>query len=126
MKPIGMAALLALVAPFAIVAQAPPKQAPKPQTAPAPPVARCKGPDGRACSSKQVQALSDAAFSGKRQHEALALFRNLTLVSSDGTLKCEQTDGTPCTTAQLDVIKEIAAGQQVFINYNSSKSNTGN
>jgi hypothetical protein len=129
MKPMVAATLLSLVVALATMAQTPPRKSAetaKPQAASGPPVIKCKGADGRACTSKQVQALADAVFAGKRQHEVLALFKNLTLVSSDGVLKCEQNDGTPCTTQQLDLVKEIAAGQQMFINYNSSKSNTGN
>ena len=85
---------------------------------------KCKASDGTACTAKQVRALSDAVYAGKRQHDALALVRTVTLASSDGTLKCEQTDGTACTTTQLDAVKLIAADQKVYINYNSSKSNT--
>ena len=130
MRPMFAATLLPLVVALAAMAQAPPPQksaeTTKSQAAPAPPIVKCKGVDGKACTAKQVQALADAVFAGKRQHDVLATFKNLTLASSDGTLKCEQNDGTPCTTPQLDLVKEIAAGQQIFINYNASKSTARN
>jgi len=116
-----MAAGLSL---FAALAQAPPGQ--KGAAAPSARAVRCRNGDGRPCTSKQVQALSDAVFAAKRQHDVLALFENLTLASSAGTLKCVQHGGTPCTTAQLDLVKEIAADRQLYINYNSDKGNTGN
>jgi len=126
MKRMAMAAALSLAAVLALLAQAPAKQkTDEPAKAPAPaPAIKCKGADGKACTAKQVEALSDGVYAGKRQHEVLASVRSLTLASSDGTLKCDQSDGTPCTTPQLDAIKEIAARQQTFINYNSSKSNS--
>ena len=130
MKRIVMAAALSLAAVLALQAQAPAKQKtgdPSKSTASAAvPVVKCKGTDGRACTARQVQALSDAVYAGKRQHDVLGPVRNLALASADGTLKCEQSDGTPCTTPQLDAIKELAATQQLYINYNSSKSNSGN
>lgn len=116
-----IAAAIALV--LAAMAQAPPKQK---STAPASPSVKCRNADGRACTSRQVQALVDAVFAGKSQHEVLLPVKDLTLASSDGTLKCQQSDGTACTTPQLDAVKEIAAGQQLFLNYNASKSNTRN
>jgi hypothetical protein len=109
MKRIPTVAVLWLAGVVALMAQAPT------------PAVRCKGADGRACTSGQVQALSDAVYAGKNHHEVLAPVRSLTLAKSDGTLKCEQSDGKPCTTPQLDAIKQIAADQQMYINYNSSK-----
>jgi hypothetical protein len=47
--------------------------------------------------------------------------KELALAASDGTLRCAQSNGTVCTTAELDIIKEIAAGQQLTIKYTSSK-----
>jgi hypothetical protein len=104
-----------------MAAQAPPQQ----KAAPAAPAIKCKDAGGRACTYRQVQALSDAVFAGKSQHEVLLPVKDLALASSDGTLRCAQSDGTVCTTPELDVIKEIAAGQQLFINYNVAKPNAG-
>jgi hypothetical protein len=126
MKRVAMAAVLSLAAALALMAQAPAKQksdgTAKPQAAA--PVVKCKGADGRGCTARQVQTLTDAVFAAKGHHEILASVSSLTLASSDGTLKCDQTDGSACTTAQLDAIKQIAIDQQLFINYNSSKSNS--
>ena len=89
------------------------------QTPASPPSARCRGVDGKPCTAKQIQDLSDAVFAGKQKRDALASFRELTLLSRDGTFKCTQNDGSVCTTAQLDAVKEIAAAQQIYVNYNS-------
>jgi hypothetical protein len=129
MRQIAMATVLSLAAAFGITAQTPtPRQksaeTAKPEAVQAAPVIKCKGPDGKPCTAKQVETLSDGCYSGKRQHEALALVKSVTLASSDGTLKCEQNDGKPCTTEQLDAVKQVGASQQTYINYNSSKSNT--
>jgi hypothetical protein len=121
MKAIDMAVLLSLATATATMAQTPPPQ----KAAPAAPVIKCKNVDGRACTYREVQALSDAVFSGKRQHEVLLPVKDLALASSDGTLRCAQNDGTVCTTPELDVIKEIAAGQQLFINYKGTRPDAG-
>ncbi len=116
-----VAAVWLLTAALASTAQQPPTQ----KTRPASPAPKCKNVDGRPCSSRQVQALSDAVFAGKSQHDVLLPVKVLELASSDGTLRCEQGDGKVCTTPQLDLIKEIAAIQQLFINYNGANSKTG-
>jgi hypothetical protein len=123
MKRIAVTVALPLLAALATMAQSPAGQKSGQASKQASPVVKCKGPDGTACTARQVQALSDAVFEAKRQHEALLPVKDLTLASSDGTLQCVQNDGTACATAQLDAVKEIAAGQQLFINYNTAKPN---
>jgi hypothetical protein len=81
---------------------------------------KCKNADGRGCTQREVQTLSDAVFAGKSKHEVLVPVKDVALASSDGTLRCAQSDGTICTTAQLDIIKEIASGQQLTIRYTAS------
>ena len=117
MKRICIAA--ALAAGALAMAQTPPA----PKKAAAPPVVKCKNVDGRACTSKQVETLSNAVFAGKNTHDVLLPVKDLSLASPDGTLKCTQNDGTVCTTPELDLIKEIAAPQQLTIKYNSPNSN---
>ena len=68
-----------------------------------------------------VQALSDAVFAGKSQHDALIPVKDLELAASDGTLRCAQSDGSVCTTAELDIIKEIASSQQLTIKYAAAR-----
>jgi len=121
MKRFSVAAALPLVAALAAMAQTPPQQ----KAAPAPPAIKCKNIDGRACTFRQVKDLSDAVFEGKSKHDVLLPVKDLALASPDGTLRCAQSDGTVCTMPELDVIKEIAAGQQLFINYNGAKPKTG-
>jgi hypothetical protein len=121
MKRTIVAVAVLLTAALATMAQAPQQQ----KARPASPAIRCKNVDGRPCTSRQVQALSDAVFEGKSKHDVLLPVKILELASSDGTLKCEQSDGKVCTTPELDLIKEIAAAQQLFINYNRSNSKTG-
>ena len=84
------------------------------------PVAKCKEADTKPCTTRQVEALSDAVYAAKRQHDALALVKSLALASADGTLKCDQADGTPCTTAQLDAVKEVGLTLQTYITYASA------
>ena len=70
------------------------------QTAPKPSpqeVLKCLGLDGKACTWMQVTDLTAAAASAESTHTGLATFAKLTLTSFDGTLKCEQIDGTACT-----------------------------
>lgn len=87
-------------------------------------VAKCKGPDGAACTDAQVKDLASGFASGKRIHKPLATVRNVSLASSDGTLKCEQNDGKPCTEDQVKALNELAVQMKCSINYNSSKSNS--
>jgi hypothetical protein len=118
MKGTVLGIVLPVVAAVSALAQAPAGQ----KHAATAPVVKCKGPDGKPCTSKQVQALADAVFAAKRQHDVLATVKNLILASPDGTVQCEQNDGSACTAPQLDVVKEIAAGQQLFINYRVTNS----
>jgi hypothetical protein len=85
-----------------------------------PRVIKCKNLDGRGCTQREVKALSDAVFAGKSKHEVLVPVKDVALAASDGTLRCAQSDGTICTTAELDVIKEIASTQQLTIRYSAS------
>jgi hypothetical protein len=121
MKPFSVAAAWPLVATLAAMAQTAPPQ----KAAPAPPVIKCKNVNGRGCTYREVQGLSDAVFTGKSTHEVLLPVKDLALAASDGTLRCAQSDGTVCTTPELDVIKEIAAEQQLFITYKGTKPDVG-
>jgi hypothetical protein len=107
---LGIGALTAL-------AQTPPQQ----KSAPPSTAIKCKNVNGRGCTSREVQALSDAVFTGKSKHDVLLPVKEVALAASDGTLRCAQSDGTVCTTAELDIIKEIGATQQLTIKYTSSK-----
>lgn len=123
MKRIVGAAVLSLFAALPAMAQAPPKQK---SAAPPAPVSKCRNADGMPCTAKQVKTLTDAVFAEKMHHEMLAMFEGLTLVSPDGTVKCVLHDGGACTATQLDLVKEIATGLELYINYTSPKSNGGN
>jgi hypothetical protein len=116
MKPTLGASALSLVFSLAIMAQVPPQRKSPPPAL----VVKCKNADGRGCTQREVQTLSDAVFAGKSKHEVLVPVKDVALASSDGTLRCAQSDGTICTTAQLDIIKEIASGQQLTIRYTAS------
>ena len=85
----------------------------------------CKGPDGKPCNAAQVQAINSGLATGRRQHPLLADVQGVTL-ANDGTLNCVQNNGQPCTQAQLDAVAEVANSKRCAINYNASKSNTGN
>jgi hypothetical protein len=89
-------------------------------------VAKCLGPDGKACTPAHVKDINTGVTTGRRMHQSLMAVKSVTLASQDGTLKCEQNDGTACTAEQVKALNEIAASWKCSINYNSSKSNTGN
>jgi hypothetical protein len=114
--------VLSLATAMAMMAQAPP--ASKAQPAPVGTVIKCKGVEGKPCTSSQIQFLTDAVFAQKNHHDALAAFESLSLASSDGTLKCVQTDKKACTNPQLDLVKQIGADHKLYINYSASKANT--
>lgn len=109
MKLLLRVSALSLMCPLAVLAQAA-----------RPTVIKCKNMDGRACTQREVQALSDAVYAGKSKHEVLVPVKDVALAAPDGTLRCAQSDGTICTTAELDVIKEIASTQQLTIRYSAS------
>ncbi|MEI9971891.1 MAG: hypothetical protein WDO73_07425 [Ignavibacteriota bacterium] len=117
MGTIRAALLLFAAIPSAMLAQAPPQE----KSAPPKTAIKCRNVNGQGCTQRQVKALSDAVFEGKSQHDVLLPVKELALASSDGTLRCAQSDGTVCTVAELDIIKQIAATQQLSINYNSAK-----
>lgn len=118
MRAICAAAALSFGWALSLMAQTPPQQkTPPPSTS-----IKCKNEEGRGCTQREVQALSDAVFSGKSKHDVLVPVKDLALASSDGTLRCAQSDGTICTTPELDIIKEIAATQRLTIKYSSPPS----
>jgi hypothetical protein len=121
MKMLIPAMLFLFPAALIVMAQGPTTQ----KAAPPAPVVKCKNGEGRGCTFKQVQALSDAVFTGKSQHDVLLPVKELALAKDDGTLRCAQSDGSVCSTAELDVIKEIAAAQQLFVNYNATATKSG-
>ena len=115
MKTVSAATAIWLMAALAALAQPPPQS--KSQPASSTPPIRCQDEGARPCTAKQIAPLTDAVFAQKRQHDALAQFKELT-VESPGRLKCAQLDGTPCTLPQLDLVKEIGLGLKLYINYN--------
>ena len=105
-----------------------PAKAPAPGK-PAPPSAmtiKCKGPDGKACTSANVSEIMSGIASGKRIHKPLAIaeVKSVSLAGADGSLTCTQNNGQPCTEDQVKAIESVAADAKCSINYNSSKSNT--
>jgi hypothetical protein len=130
MKPILIVTVLALVAASQAIGQAPPKSIAKGNT-PAPAatetVARCTGPDGKAaCTAAHVKQLNDGMVTGRRVYKPLEAVKAVSLSGPDGTLKCEQNNGSACTAEQLDALNQVAGQFKCAINYNSSKSNSGN
>jgi hypothetical protein len=101
MKPVTIAAVMCLAAALETMAQIAPKVSTHD-------VVKCVGADGKACTWKQAADLS-AAATDEGGNKALARFGKLTLASFDGTLKCEQTDGTLCTAEQVRSLNRIAA-----------------
>jgi hypothetical protein len=87
-------------------------------------VVKCKGPDGGPCTGAQVDEIAHGMTTGRRVWKPLAMVKSVSLGGPDGSLKCEQNDGKPCTEEQLKALGELAAKTKCSINYNSSKSNT--
>ena len=83
----------------------------------------CKGPGGGPCTGKQVDEIAQGLSTGRRSWKPLATVKNVSLGGPDGTLKCEQNNGKPCTEEQIQALTQLAAKTQCRINYNSSKSN---
>jgi hypothetical protein len=102
MRRIAVATAMCLAAALAMMAQTTPKISSHD-------ILKCVGADGKACTWSQVADLSTAAVSGEGTRRALAAFGKLTLAKFDGTLTCEQTDGTPCTTDQVRSLNQVAA-----------------
>ena len=113
MKRLATMTAICTVAVLAIMAQTPKQEKSPPPSVPI----RCKNVNGEGCSQREVQALSDAVFQGKSKHDVLLPVKDVALAASDGTLRCAQSDGTVCTLAELDIIKEIAADQKLTIRY---------
>ena len=121
-----IAIAVALVAALQMMGQATPKEGKAP-AASAAPVAKCTGPDGKtACTAAHVKQLNDGMVTGRRVYKPLEAVKAVSLASSDGTMKCEQNNGTACTTEQWDALNQVAGQFKCAINYNSSKSNSGN
>lgn len=56
---------------------------------------RCLDPDGKACSTQDLQELM-AAINNSHSN-----IKNLTLAAPDGTIRCQTADGKPCTAAHV-------------------------
>jgi hypothetical protein len=97
------------------------------KSAAATPVAKCTGPDGKtACTAAHVKQLNEGMATGRRQHQPLETVKSVSLAKPDVTLACTQNDGTACTAEQLDALNDVAGQFKCALNYNSSKSNSGN
>lgn len=90
------------------------------------PTAKCSDSGGKPCTAAQVQDVNRGIGTGRRQYATLELVKSVELAGPDGTLRCVQNNGSACTAAQLDAVAQIASKQRYAINYNSSKSNSGN
>ena len=87
---------------------------------------QCVGPDKKPCGASQVSDINHGISAGKRAHQALTNVKSVALAGTDGTLSCTQSNGQPCTAEQVQAVGEVATSLKCAINYNSSKSNTGN
>jgi hypothetical protein len=56
---------------------------------------RCLNPDGKACSTQDVQELM-AAINNSHSN-----IKNLALTAPDGTIRCQTADGKACTAAHV-------------------------
>jgi len=56
---------------------------------------RCLDPDGKPCSTQDLQELL-AAINNSHSN-----IKNLALIAPDGTIRCQTADGKPCTAAHV-------------------------
>jgi hypothetical protein len=78
--------------------------------------------DPRSCGDIAILVGRDAGSNTfAREHQVLIPVKDLELAASDGTLRCVQSDGSVCTTAELDIIKEIGSSQQLTIKYANAR-----
>ena len=108
--------LVALAIPLASQA---PSKAKSAVRMPPPPVAsgihnlRCFAADEKTpCTREQADQFNQMVVTGRRSYEPLAAVASVSLASPDGTLRCTQTDGAPCTEAQIQAIKQYAAAKK--------------
>jgi hypothetical protein len=80
-------------------------------------VLKCEDLNGKACTWAQVSEIEAAAISGESTHKALDTFGKLSLAWFDGTLKCDQADGTPCSAEQVRSLTQIAAPLKLRVWY---------
>ena len=72
----------------------------------------CQAADGKsACSVGDLKELNAMILSGRSTHKLFATIASVRLKSPDGTLKCSQTNGKPCTLDQLHEIHDAIAAQ---------------
>ncbi|MGA3019524.1 MAG: hypothetical protein ABSF62_20550 [Bryobacteraceae bacterium] len=118
MKPIIMTVVLSLVAVLGVMGQTEARQAPATT-----PTLKCAGPAGTACTQQRVHDLAAAAqAAGKGSRASLAAIKTLSLASSDGTLKCVQTNGQRCTAEQAQSLYEIGRAINVTVSFSGSNS----
>jgi len=118
MKAIVLAVMLPLILALGAMGQSDNK------TSANAPTMKCTRPDGSACTSQRVQDLATAAqHAGKTgARPALSGVKILELSSSDGTLRCEQGYGIPCTLEQAKVLRDLSAASEMTITISGGSS----
>lgn len=88
-------------------------------------VAKCVTQAGKPCTAAQVKEVLEGYVNPNRKGMAAI---KLELASADGTMKCEQQDGSACTEQQVQAVAQSAASKKYNITYsktyNASHSNT--
>lgn len=119
LKSIAAASAFAVVTlAMPLTAQAPAKTKPASHLPP-PPVAsgshalRCLAPDEKTpCTGDQVDQFDRMVVTGRRSYPELAEIGSLSLAAPDGTMRCTQTNGAPCTAAQIQALEQYAAAKK--------------
>jgi hypothetical protein len=108
--------LVALAMPLAVNAQSaarPAAHVPPPAVFSGSHSLRCLAPDEKTpCSRDQVEQLEQMVVTGRRSYEPLAAVASVSLASPDGTLRCTQVNGAPCTAAQIQALQQYAAAKK--------------
>jgi hypothetical protein len=70
----------------------------------------CSRQGGAPCTAQHVKQLETAVkAAAKGSRKELANVKSLSLASSNGTLKCKQTDGSACTAQQMQMVRDVSA-----------------
>jgi hypothetical protein len=116
MKAIMTTLALSLLAALGAMGQSKPGKT----NATAAPTMRCTRQDGGACTARHVEDLATAVTAaGKGAHPVLAGINTLSLASSDGTLRCRQTNGQQCTAEQARQLRDVALTTPVKISFSA-------
>src|ERR1039457_3005358 len=78
---------------------------------------KCMTQAGKPCTAAQVKEVLEGYVNPNRKGMGTI---KLELASADGTLHCEQQDGSPCTEQQMQAIAQSATSKKYNITYSKT------